>query len=85
MNELESLKKKIKYRSSYRGTKEMDLLLSSFALKYTDSLSHAELIKLDDFMNCSDEDISNFYLNKRPIPFFDDKKILGLFRGHKIE
>ena len=34
MNELESLKKKIKYRSSYRGTKEMDLLLGSFVTKY---------------------------------------------------
>ena len=76
MNELESLKKKIKYRSSYRGTKEMDLLLSSFALKYTDSLSHAELIKLDDFMNCSDEDINNFYSKRTPIQSFDDKKNL---------
>jgi len=84
MNELESLKKKIKYRSSYRGTKEMDLLLSSFALKYTDSLSHAELIKLDDFMNCSDEDINNFYSKRTPIQSFDDKKILDLFFRHKI-
>jgi len=84
MNELKSKKKKIKYRSSYRGTKEMDLLLSSFALKYTDSLSHAELIKLDDFMNCSDEDINNFYSKKTPIQSFDDKKILDLFFRHKI-
>ena len=36
MNELESLKNKIKYRSSYRGTKEMDLLLTSFVSKYID-------------------------------------------------
>ena len=84
MNELESLKKKIKYRSSYRGTKEMDLLLSSFASKYTDSFSYAELIKLDDFMNCSDEDINNFYLNRTPIRSFEDKKILDLFLKHKI-
>ena len=84
MNELELLKKKIKYRSAYRGTKEMDLLLSSFALKYTDSLSHAELIKLDDFMNCSDEDINNFYSKRTPIQSFDDKKILDLFFRHKI-
>jgi len=84
MNELESLKKKIKYRSSYRGTKEMDLLLSSFASKYTDSFSYAELIKLDDFMNCSDEDINNFYSDRKPIQSFNDKKILDLFLQHKI-
>ena len=84
MNELESLKNKIKYRSSYRGTKEMDLLLGSFATKHVNALSHEELKKLDDFMNCSDEDISNFYLNKIPLPFFVDKKILDLFKLHKI-
>ena len=84
MNELELLKNKIKYRSSYRGTKEMDLLLSSFASKHIDTLSHNELKKLDEFINCSDEEISNFYLNKIPIPTFDDKKILELFRWFKI-
>ena len=84
MNELELLKNKIKYRSSYRGTKEMDLLLSSFVFKHIDNLSHLELKKLNDFTNCSDEDIGNFYLKKRPIPSFDNKKILDLFSVHKI-
>ena len=85
MNELELLKNKIKYRSSYRGTKEMDLLLSSFVLKHIDNLSHPELKKLNDFTNCSDEDISNFYLNKIPIITFEDQKILNLFTNHKIK
>ena len=84
MNELESLKKKIKYRSSYRGTKEMDLLLTSFVFSIIDSLSFEELERLDDFLNCNDEDISNFYLNKIPIMSFRNKKILNLFTGFKI-
>ena len=85
MNELESLKKKIKYRSAYRGTKEMDLLLTSFASSVVDILSFSELKKLDIFLNCNDEDISNFYLNKVPIMSFDDKKLLDLFSGYKIK
>tara|TARA_B110000305_G_C19062551_1_gene457810 strand:- start:8 stop:265 length:258 start_codon:yes stop_codon:yes gene_type:complete len=85
MNELESLKKKIKYRSSYRGTKEMDLLLNSFVLQVINTLSHEELRKLDDFLNCNDEDIINFYLNKIPILAFDNKKILDLFINYKIK
>jgi antitoxin CptB len=84
MNELILLKNKIKYRSTYRGTKEMDLLLSSFVSKHIDNLTHIELKKLNDFMDCSDEDISNFYLNDNSIPNFSDKKILDLFRRHKI-
>ena len=85
MNELETLKKKIKYRSSYRGTKEMDLLLTSFVSSIINILSLAELEKLDEFVNCNDEDISNFYLNKIPINGYDNKKILDLFIAHKIQ
>ena len=84
MNELESLKKKIKYRWAYRGTNEMDLLLSSFVLNFINILTIDELKKLDDFLNCNDEDISNFYLNNIPIINFDDKNILDLFINYKI-
>ena len=84
MNELELLKKKIKYRSAYRGTKEMDLLLTSFVANVINTLSFVELIKLDIFLNSNDEYINNYYINKKPIKFFDDKKILDLFIKHKI-
>ena len=84
MNELESLKNKIKYRSSYRGTKEMDLLLGSFTSKYVEIFSFDELESLNNFIECNDEDISNFYLNKTPIKSFNDKKILDLFIELKI-
>ena len=36
IKELENLKKKLIYRASYRGTKEMDILLTSFVNKYID-------------------------------------------------
>ena len=39
MNELEKTKKKLLYRSSYRGTKEMDILLSNFVKKYIDKFN----------------------------------------------
>ena len=84
MNELELLKKKIKYRSAYRGTKEMDLLLTSFVSNIIETLSYTELNNLDQFLNCNDEDLSNFYLNQIPIKNFNDKKILDLLVGYKI-
>jgi len=84
MNELELLKKKIKYRASYRGTKEMDILLTSFVNAIINNLTFLELLKLDDFLNCTDEDIYNFYLNDNIIVTFNDKKILNLFKNFKI-
>jgi len=84
MNKLEILKNKIKYRASYRGTKEMDILLTSFINSIMNNLEYSELLNLDNFLNCNDEDIYNFYLNKIPIASFKDKRILDLFQNFKI-
>ena len=39
MINIDELKKKIIYRSNYRGTKEMDKLLGAFAKKHIDELN----------------------------------------------
>ena len=84
MNELELLKKKISYRASYRGTKEMDILLKSFVNSVINTLDLSELLKLDEFLNCNDEDIYNLYFNNNSLLKFNDKKILNLFKSFKI-
>tara|TARA_Y100001958_G_C21185253_1_gene514454 strand:- start:95 stop:349 length:255 start_codon:yes stop_codon:yes gene_type:complete len=84
MNELELLKSRIKYRSSYRGTKEMDILLSSFVKAVVENLSQKDLIDLSNFINLNDEEIYAFYQNQKPIQNFKNQKILSLFRNFKI-
>ena len=37
--ELEIFKKKLLYRATYRGTKEMDILLTKFVQKYLNSFN----------------------------------------------
>ena len=64
MSELESFKKKIIYRANYRGTKEMDILLSKFVDKYINKLSSKQLNDLYEFLNLEDEVIYNSYQNK---------------------
>ena len=60
-NKLEIYKKKLIYRAAYRGTKEMDILLSSFVNKYIDNFDESFLSELDKFLSFEDEVISNFY------------------------
>ena len=49
--DIEQIKKKIIYRSNYRGTKEMDKLLGAFTRKYLDQLDiHEYLIDLNIFL-----------------------------------
>ena len=84
MNELESLKKKIIYRANYRGTKEMDLLLSKFVDKYLNTLSKNELIDLYDFLNLEDEIIYNYYFNKKNNDKIKDGTIKTLLSKFKL-
>ena len=58
---IDDLKKKIIYRSNYRGTKEMDRLLGKFVKKYINDLQKEDLIDLDKFLNIDDTNLYNFY------------------------
>ncbi len=84
MIELETLKKKIIYRANYRGTKEMDILLSKFVDKYIDTFSIEELGDLFDFLNMEDEIIYNFYQTKKLDKNIKKNKILEIFSNFKI-
>ena len=84
MNELELLKNRIKYRASYRGTKEMDILLTSFINSVINNLEYLVLLKLDRFLNLNDEEIYNYYKNDIPISSFKDKQILSLFKKFQL-
>ena len=58
---LEILKKKILYRASYRGTKEMDLLLTTFVKKNINLFTESQLKELENFLKFEDETILSFY------------------------
>ena len=82
-NKLEIFKKKLIYRSGYRGTKEMDILLSSFVNKYIDTFDENLLIELDNFINFEDDVIMNFYnynIIKKDIDKNEVSKIFKNFR-----
>ena len=86
MNNIDLLKKKILYRSEYRGTKEMDLLLSNFVKKYINDFGVVELKQLDNLLNFDDDSLFKWYLNKNQkikvrIP---NNKVSNLLKNFKI-
>tara|TARA_B100000965_G_C19288448_1_gene624736 strand:- start:47 stop:301 length:255 start_codon:yes stop_codon:yes gene_type:complete len=84
MNKLDSLKKKILYRANYRGTKEMDILLTKFVQKHIDTLDIDQLNELDKFLDFEDETIYNFYQFDRISQSIDKNKISKIFKKFKI-
>jgi antitoxin CptB len=83
-NKLEILKKKLIYRASYRGTKEMDILLSSFVNKYIDDLDEISLFDLEKFLDFEDEIILNFYNYSLVEKKIDENKISKIFKDYKL-
>ena len=54
---IEELKKKIIYRASYRGTKEMDILMINFVKFLIGKLNISLLKDLNKLVNLGDEDL----------------------------
>ena len=82
--ELEIFKKKLLYRASYRGTKEMDILLTKFVQKYLNSFNDEQLRQLEKFLEFEDEVIYNFYNFDKVKKEIDKNKISEIFKNFKI-
>ena len=80
---IDQLKKKIIYRSNYRGTKEMDKLLGAFTKKYINQLSQDELIDLEKLLNIDDSSLYNFFNGIDNEIKFDETNVLKLFKNFK--
>ena len=83
-NKLEIFKKKLIYRAGYRGTKEMDILLSAFVNKYINTFDETLLVELEKFLNFEDEVILNFYHNNLMEKDIEKNKISIIFREFKL-
>jgi len=83
-NKLEILKKKLLYRASYRGTKEMDILLTSFVKSYIKKINPNDLKNLEDFLNFEDEILYNFYHFNIVKKKIDKNPISKIFKNFKI-
>ena len=80
---IDQLKKKIIYRSNYRGTKEMDKLLGAFTKKYIDELSTKDLLDLEKLLNIDDDNLYSFYNRLKTDFEFESNNINSLFRNFK--
>ena len=82
---IDELKKKIIYRSNYRGTKEMDKLLGAFTKKYIETLSIKDLNDLEELLDVDDSNLYNFYNGIRCEFKFKKNYINSLFKDFEYK
>ncbi len=83
MINIDELRKKIIYRSNYRGTKEMDKLLGSFTKTYINELNKDDLVKLEKLLDIDDSNLYNFLNGLKTDVFIEKNNVTDLFKNFK--
>ena len=82
---IEELKKKIIYRAQYRGTKEMDKLMSSFVKMHVDKFDIKNLKDLEKLLEIDDNNLYSFYNGTNTSYIFEDNNVNRLFKNFTLK
>ena len=63
IKETENFRKKLLFRSSHRGTQEMDIILGTYAEENLPNMNDIELRKFQEFLNLSDPDLYKWIMS----------------------
>tara|TARA_B100000676_G_scaffold270295_1_gene286883 strand:- start:41 stop:304 length:264 start_codon:yes stop_codon:yes gene_type:complete len=85
MINIDELKKKIIYRSNYRGTREMDKLLGAFTKTYIDELDENDLLKLEKLLDVDDSNLYKFLNGFKTDIDIDKNYVSDLFKNFKYD
>tara|TARA_B100000029_G_C17544696_1_gene948021 strand:+ start:1633 stop:1890 length:258 start_codon:yes stop_codon:yes gene_type:complete len=81
-NNINNLKRRLIYRSLYRGTKEMDKLIGSFVKTHIDKFNDHDLKDLEIFLNIDDDTLYKIYNNQPEVSSIIESKIIKLFKNY---
>ena len=84
MTNKEILKKKIIYRSSHRGSKEMDLLLGNFVKSNINLLNYEELIQLEVIVAIEDEVLKKWLFSRKSLNPILNSKVSEMIKEFKL-
>jgi antitoxin CptB len=73
---LDARRKRLLYRSRYRGTKEADHLIGTFADSHVASLPEHELDQLEILLELPDPDLVDWATRRRPVPPEHDSDVM---------
>ena len=83
-SELETRRKRLLYRSVYRGNKENDILLGQFARAHSGDFGSAELDQYEMLLQVGDNDIYDWVAGKTPPPPEADTPVLRLLMAFRV-
>ncbi len=82
--ELETRRKRLLYRSVYRGNKENDILLGQFARAHIAEFGAAELDQYERILSAGDNDIYDWVSGKVAVPAEQDTPVLRRLLAFRV-
>ena len=77
-------RRRLKFRSWHRGTREMDLLLGSFADAHLEGFAPDELSQYEAIMEESDPDLYNWITGAEAVPKDKDSDVMRKLCAHQF-
>ncbi len=65
---IETRRKRLLWRASHRGLREMDVLLGGFARNHVGTFSENELDELETIIATPDQELMGWILGEHPVP-----------------
>jgi antitoxin CptB len=84
IEDIEIRRKRLIYRAWHRGTREMDLILGSFADKNVAGFSSTELDEFESLLQLQDPDLYNWITGAEPVPANIDSALFNKLKNHKV-
>ena len=82
--ELDARRRKLKFRAWHRGTREMDLLMGSFADAHVYNFDDDALDQFEKLLSCNDPDLYNWFSGQESAPADEHSSVLTLFLTHRV-
>lgn len=73
-------RRRLRYRSWHRGTREVDLILGRFADAHLDAMTEEQLDRYAALLTRPDPDIYEWVTGRAPVPPEHDTDIMALLR-----
>ncbi|MDR3450410.1 MAG: succinate dehydrogenase assembly factor 2 [Alphaproteobacteria bacterium] len=75
---------RLRFRSWHRGTREMDLLMGSFADAHIGTFTPAQLGLYEAVLELSDPDLYNWIAGIEPLPPENDNEVMQMLCAHRF-
>jgi antitoxin CptB len=83
IEDIETRRKRLIYRSWHRGTREMDLILGTFADKYVSGFSGSELEEYEALLEFQDPDLYNWITGVEALPSNLEGPLFTALKAHR--